>query len=148
MTRSGRIFEVLIIALPVVLIYLLWMSTSGAPQRFHMIIFGCYLTPSLIGLVLAKKKRRYLRATVAAHLLLLLIYAGVAISQWVSYRTTPSHHGENLSGFLWVSIYMLLAFLTPIIFLSIWIGTSQKSDALKGAPDKPQRPVDPDKATH
>ncbi len=55
MTRSGRIFEVLIIALPVVLIYLLWMSTSGAPQRFHMIIFGCYLTPSLIGLVLAKK---------------------------------------------------------------------------------------------
>jgi len=96
----------------------------------------------------SEKKRRYLRATVAAHLLLLLIYAGVAISQWVSYRTTPSHHGENLSGFLWVSIYMLLAFLTPIIFLSIWIGTSQKSDALKGAPDKPQRPVDPDKATH
>jgi intracellular septation protein A len=126
--NARRLIErALLILIPFAILGVFWFSTKGAPERFHLITFTSYGIVTLVAITLSLVDGRFLRPSVAIHVLWFTIYLTTAVFQKIHLETASSYAGDSrLSGLLWITFYLVYALFAPIIATVVWIVTNMR----------------------
>lgn len=126
--NARRLIErALLILIPIAILYVFWVSTKGAPERFQLITFASYGIVTLVAIALTLIDGRFLRPSVTTHVLWFTIYVTTAIFQKLHLESASSYAGDSrLSGLLWITFYFVYALLAPVTATVVWIVTNMR----------------------